>query len=90
LNVVILKRFIVAGGVTYRPSDFLEQLDFIDSPNVRLQLGKLNLYLCLTTVEAFANRNKAKVSFAQESYQKGYMAAKMENMRSVPLVGGNA
>ena len=88
-NFVILRRLLVFGGVSWRPSEFLEQLDFVESPNLRIQVFKANFYLCVCTVKRFMERNKAKVSAVTESYQKGYLAAKTEILKFTS-VGGKA
>jgi hypothetical protein len=87
---IIFKRYIFAVGLSSSPSIFLEQLDFIDSPNLRIQVFKFNLYLYIDIAERFIKRNKDRISFAQDSYNKGYLQCGLDISKIVGMPFGRA
>ena len=86
----LFNKFVVSFGIMLTPSSFLEQLDFIDSPNIRLQIFKFNIYLYGDSLKRFVERNKVKTSLAQYSFTGGYMASKLESLNGKTFISGRA
>ena len=87
---VLFKSFVVAMGIVDKPSSFLEQLDFIDSPNIRIQVYKWSAYVFIDSVRRNVERNKKKVTLASEYYQKGFLAGQLDVIQRVSTGHGRA
>ena len=87
---ILFRKYIVAIGLLSSPSAFLEQLDFIDAPNIRIQVCKFNLYLYIDTVKNFVKRNEERVSLAKDSFKKGYLQCKIDIANSISVPFGHA
>lgn len=89
-QLVLFKNIMIAFGGITTPSAFLEQLDFIDAPNIRLQIWKWNIYLYVDSVTKNIERNKKKVTLAQECYSKGFATAQLDMIQKMSIPSGKA
>lgn len=82
--------YAIAIGCTSKPSEFVKYLDFLDCPNLRIQVYKWNLYIFVENIFAFTKRNAQKVAETHSAFKRGYEACKIDILKNAGIMGGRA